>query len=99
MMLKNGVSPREAEQRLVGRGIEPQVAKAVIDTLLSNAQVQAPRAGGGGVVLQFLGGLIFVVGMGLLIGNVTRLFPTFPYAGTIVMIIGGAIIGAGKRAG
>jgi hypothetical protein len=98
-MLNSGVSPKQAEQQLVDKGVEPQVAKAVIDDLLAHAQLQAQQAGGGGLALQLLGGLIFVVGIGLFIGNVTGVFPTFPFAGFIVMGIGGAIVGAGQRAG
>jgi hypothetical protein len=98
-MLNSGVSPTQAEQRLVDKGLEPQVAKAVIDDLLAHAQVQARQADGGGLAQQLLGGLIFVVGIGLFIGNVTGIFPTFPFAGFIVMGIGGAIFGAGQRAG
>ena len=98
-MLNSGVSPKQAEQRLVDKGLEPQTAKAVIDDLLAHAQVQAQQADGGGLVRQLLGGLIFVVGIGLCIGNMTGIFPTFPFAGFIVMGIGGAIFRAGQRAG
>lgn len=45
--------------------------------------------------VQLFGGLIFVVGAGLWIGNVSRMMPTFPLAGYITMLIGGAIWKAG----
>lgn len=43
---------------------------------------------------QLLGLVVVLVGVGLLIGNVTGLAATFPFAGFIVMTIGGAIMGA-----
>jgi hypothetical protein len=98
-LLNSGVSPNVAEQRLVEKGLEPKVAKAVIDDLLAHPQVRAGQAGGGGLAMQFLGGLIFAVGICLFIGNVTGIFRTFPFAGFIVMGIGGAIMGAGHKAG
>ena len=45
----------------------------------------------GGMAMQIAGGLIFVLGMFLWCGNVFRFFPTFPFAGYITMMIGGAI--------
>lgn len=47
--------------------------------------------------LMGVGGLIFVVGVGLFAGNVTGMFISFPYAGYITMAIGGAIAGAGYK--
>ncbi|MBS2015968.1 MAG: hypothetical protein JST00_23975 [Deltaproteobacteria bacterium] len=44
-----------------------------------------------------VGGLIFVAGAGLFIGNVTGMFISFPYAGYITMAIGGAIAAAGWK--
>lgn len=45
-----------------------------------------------------LGSLVFVLGVGRLIGNVTGMFPTIPFAGYVVMAAGGAMVGAGNRA-
>jgi hypothetical protein len=50
-----------------------------------------------GAVLVVGGALLCCVGLGLLLGNVTGLFPTFPFAGFIVMTVGGAIVSAGSR--
>jgi len=97
-MLNGGVSPKQAEQRLVANGHEPQLARAVIDNLLARAQLQSRQGQGEGLALSVLGGLIFAVGIGLFIGNVTGIFPTVPFAGFVVMGIGGAILGAGQRA-
>ena len=49
------------------------------------------------MLLKGFGGLVFILGAFLWIGNVSRLFPTFPLAGYITMTIGGAIIGVGKK--
>jgi hypothetical protein len=49
--------------------------------------------------LMGVGGIIFVIGVGLFGGNVSGMFVTFPFAGYIGMLIGGAIFGAGQRMG
>jgi hypothetical protein len=41
--------------------------------------------------MKVLGAIITIIGILLILGNVTRLFPTFPFAGFIVTLIGGAI--------
>ena len=48
-------------------------------------------------MLKILGGIVFVAGAGLFIGNVTRLFPTFPLAGWLTMLAGGAMFKAGNQ--
>lgn len=53
----------------------------------------------GAVLLAGVGTLIILLGVGLLIGNVTGVFPTFPFAGFIVMTIGGVIAGAAGAGG
>jgi len=49
--------------------------------------------------MQALGSVLFIVGIGLFIGNITGLFPTFSFAGFIFMTIGGALFAMGARAG
>jgi hypothetical protein len=49
----------------------------------------------GKAIVSGCGGLVFVLGVGLFLGNVTGLFPTFPFAGFLVMTLGGALLGAG----
>jgi uncharacterized membrane protein YkgB len=44
---------------------------------------------------EVIGILVILVGIVLLIGNLTGLFPTFPYAGFIVMFVGGLIAKSG----
>lgn len=44
-----------------------------------------------------LGTLILVIGLILLFGNMTGMFPTFPYAGFIGMVLGGLIMKLGKN--
>jgi hypothetical protein len=49
------------------------------------------------MALMGVGGLIFVIGCGLFLGNTTGKFVSFPYAGYITMGIGGAIFAFGKK--
>jgi hypothetical protein len=44
-----------------------------------------------------LGVAIFVLGACLWIGNVSRIFPTFPLAGYLTMLVGGVVVKAGRR--
>jgi hypothetical protein len=43
-----------------------------------------------------LGSLIIVVGLGLFLGNITGLFPTFPFAGYLTIGLGGLVLSAGR---
>jgi hypothetical protein len=46
---------------------------------------------------SLLGGVVIALGICLFIGNITRIFPTFPLAGWLTIAIGGAIFRAGNR--
>jgi hypothetical protein len=54
------------------------------------------QSGGGRPPHYLLGGIVFFIGIFLFIGNITGLFPTFPFAGFIVMGIGGVLMGASR---
>jgi hypothetical protein len=45
---------------------------------------------------KVIGGLIFVAGAFLWCGNVFRFFPTFPLAGYLTMLVGGAVMRSGS---
>jgi hypothetical protein len=51
-----------------------------------------------GALLGVCGALMVLLGAGLFLGNVTGLFPTFPFAGFLVMTAGGLLFGVGKSA-
>jgi hypothetical protein len=97
-LLNQRHSPEQVKRQLVDRGLEKTVAASVVDEILARhrAALQEEESKGAKPLLRFLGGIMFVVGIGLFIGNRTGAFPTFPFAGFIVMAIGGAIYGAGK---
>jgi hypothetical protein len=46
--------------------------------------------------MKLIGLIIFVIGIGLFIGNVSRQFRTFPLAGWATMAVGGAIMKSGN---
>jgi len=48
--------------------------------------------------VRILGVLIFIVGIILLFSNVSRLFPTFPFAGYIGIALGGVLFRVGGSA-
>jgi hypothetical protein len=41
--------------------------------------------------MKAIGAIVTIIGILLILGNITRLFPTFPFAGFIVTLIGGMI--------
>ena len=49
-------------------------------------------------IVNVLGLIIVVVGVFLFIGNVTRIFPTFPLAGWATILVGGIVMRAGRNA-
>jgi hypothetical protein len=99
-LLNNGSSRRQVEERLVNKGLDPLVAKAVINNkVVSQAQPEARPTEGIGQIRHVLGVFIFIIGIGLLLGNITRQFPSFPLAGFIVMCVGGIIYKGGKWSG
>jgi hypothetical protein len=56
------------------------------------------RQPAGKAFLAGFGGLVFLLGVGLFLGNTTGLFPTLPFEGFIVMTVGGLLMGAGATA-
>ncbi len=44
-----------------------------------------------------VGGIVFVVGAFLFLGNVIGFFPTVPLAGYLTMLAGGALFGWGQK--
>ncbi len=98
ILLNQGHSPDQVKRQLIEKGLGQSVAASVVDDIL--ARNQAPQSEGTvtQMLLQVLGAVVFVVGIGLVIGNQTGMFPTFPFAGFIAMVIGGAIFGVAERA-
>lgn len=48
-------------------------------------------------VISILGIVIVAAGVFLWVGNVSRLFPTFPLAGYVTIVVGGIVFRAGKK--
>jgi hypothetical protein len=93
--LRDGESPTQAVQRLVDKGLEQRVASAVINDLLARGRERVRASDETPPVLVVLGGLLLLVGAALFMGNMTGLFPTFPFAGFLLMGIGATLFRAG----
>ena len=50
-----------------------------------------------GRLIHFFGIAVFIAGIDIIFGNVSGVFPTFPFAGYITTLIGVAIQGAGEK--
>jgi len=95
-LLNKGYSPDAVKEQLVAKGWGQPTAEFVVGEIV--ARDLAPRRGrrwerGVG---EFAGIGMMVVGLGLFVGNVSGAFPTLPYAGFILMGVGGLILGAEK---
>ncbi|MBU7025699.1 MAG: hypothetical protein HXS48_02060 [Theionarchaea archaeon] len=47
--------------------------------------------------LRLLAVIVFIIGIFLIIGNILRIFPTFPCAGFLVCIFASILYRAGKK--
>jgi hypothetical protein len=97
-LLGSGVSPEETHARIVRDGLDRQTAAAIVDDAFQ-ARQQALQEQNRSAGTMVLGVLLFLGGIALFIGNTTGLFPTFPFAGFLLMTIGGAVCAAAQRAG
>jgi hypothetical protein len=95
-LLNQGSSPEETQHKLMETGLDAQSAAQVV--VFAQDRLSAKTGNVKATVLQLVGGAVFALGIGLLIGNITGLFRTFPFAGYLTMAVGGAIYGAGQRA-
>jgi hypothetical protein len=99
-MLNRGMFPDQVKEKLAAKGLEHQTASGIIEDILEQSRLppEAPDVpeSVSGMLLKLLGGAIFVVGLGLFFGNTTGGFPTFPFAGYIVMGIGALIWGTSE---
>src|SRR5262249_12420701 len=95
-LLNKGLSAEKVKQQLVAKGLQQQTASGVVEDILEQNRHPPPEAQESvkGMLLKLVGGVVFVVGIGLFFGHVSGAFPTFPYAGFVVMGIGGALWGA-----
>src|SRR4051794_22495340 len=98
-LLNKGASPEEVQGKLVERGIDQATATAAVRDLLirAHAQARAEKVEGRRQLRQLLGAFVFIIGIGLFLGNVTGRFPTFALAGFMVMCVGGIIYKGRKR--
>jgi hypothetical protein len=83
----DGLARRARIDELTGASAE----RARQDQLRSQGVTGASK-----IALQIFGALVFLVGVALLIGNLSGAMPTFPFAGYIVTGIGSAMIFAGR---
>jgi len=65
--------------------------------LISNVYATQNPTVTGGSVVGVLAVICFIIGGILYAGNVTGLFPTFPYAGFVMMLVAGGLIWLAKE--
>src|SRR5262249_3895922 len=95
-MLNKGLSAERVKRHLVAKGVQQQTAAGVVEDILEQKRRPPPLQGhpqeqepAEGILLKLLGGVIFVVGLGLFFGSIVRALPMLhPFVGGVVMGIG-----------
>lgn len=77
---------------LVARGLRPKAA----EQFLAKFAPHELQMGIPGLIVRGLGVVLVLAGGFLILGNRIGFFPTFPFAGTIVLFIGVAILAAAR---
>jgi hypothetical protein len=91
---QRGESAESVRADLVARGLNPEA----VDALLAGFAPSAWERGAGGRTLRVAGLAIFFAGWVLGLGNQFDILPTFPFAGTLVALLGAGlyVVGGGK---
>ncbi|HKB01102.1 MAG TPA: hypothetical protein VKD90_02735 [Gemmataceae bacterium] len=99
--LNEGSMPSAVIGELIRMGLTEDAASEVVrqvrDAQAVTSRQGSPKDNMTGLLLMGLGGFVAVVGAILWIGNMTGFFPTFPFAGIVTILIGGAIYKAGSN--
>ncbi len=99
-LLGDGLPAEEVRLRLVDEGHDPHDVFVILRHLGGARAVAledpaVPATPPGTSALLILGGVVVVLGAVLTVGNVSGLFPTFPYAGYLLMASGVGLMGKG----
>jgi Na+/H+ antiporter NhaC len=93
--LKQGENPREVKQQLEALGLTRESAERFVDEI-AKQESESKKEDRSNYIGQLVGIPIVSIGVLLVIGNRTGLFPTIPFAGFIVIILGiivGGVLG------
>jgi hypothetical protein len=92
-LLRDGTEPKEVESALVAEGFDQDTATAAVLGVQANRARHAEEDEGEDWRWgRLVGGITFALGVALVIGNRTGLFPTFSYAGAILTGIGSLML-------
>jgi hypothetical protein len=112
-LLGEGHATIRIQDALIERGFDKAEVFTVVDEVLAGPPPQRPgvviggsgppsgpgqpHQGDGSEVMQVVGGLVMLVGVGFFLGNITGVFPTVPGLGWGTIIVGSLIYGAGQK--
>jgi hypothetical protein len=94
LMMAGGYTVSGSNQMDFTAVVGSQIPSAAAAELLPLSTTRRERLGADFMAL--LGGLVFILGLALFLGNISGLFRTFPFAGFLVMTLGGAMRGFGR---
>jgi hypothetical protein len=67
--------------------------------MMANERLREQSLSGEGLGFRIVGGCIVALGVILILGNITGMMPTFPFAGFLVTVVGGIVSSLGKTLG
>jgi hypothetical protein len=67
--------------------------------MMANERLREQSLSGEGLDFRIVGGCIVALGVVLILGNITGIMPTFPFAGFLVTVVGGIVSSLGKVLG
>ena len=94
-MIAKGENPDEVKKQLVNWGLTEESAKTFVEAI-SKEEKGSKKDARAELVGLYVAAPIMFIGVLLIIGNRTGIFPTFPFAGFLVIILGiivGSIVG------
>lgn len=90
-LLNQGLAPMKVKRLLTDRGLDAQMASAIVDDIMAQNPRPSWWPSVTGILVRLMAAVVFAAGVGLYIGNTSGDFRTFPFAGFIVMSIGALI--------
>ena len=99
-LVEKKLAREDIEQELLSSGFDqPMVAAVVKELIEARDRELQEESDDVGPIYRILGIGVFLLGVALYVGNDTRWFPTFSFAGYVTMGIGAAVFVVGQRLG
>jgi hypothetical protein len=86
--LDRGETLENVKNGLVAGGVDAKAADELLGEVLLSRTIKKWKSGIRGLILRSTGWIVMLIGLFLWLGNRKGFFSTFPFAGTIVVLVG-----------